>query len=162
MRPIVCGVDGSVDATAALAVAARLAARIGARLVLAHSMEYVVDRYAAAAPLGGLAPRTAITGGRNEQEEAAARLLERVAGDAGLVDVDRRLLFGVPADSLADLADDEGAEFIVVGSRGRGAFKAAVLGSVSNSLVGVARCPVLIVPPAATYLAGGVTADGDR
>jgi nucleotide-binding universal stress UspA family protein len=35
---------------------------------------------------------------------------------------------------------------IVVGSR---RFKAACLGSVSNSLVGVARCPVLIVPPGA-------------
>jgi nucleotide-binding universal stress UspA family protein len=38
---------------------------------------------------------------------------------------------------------------IVVGSRGRGRFKAALLGSVSNSLVGLARCPVLIVPPGA-------------
>ena len=36
---------------------------------------------------------------------------------------------------------------IVVGSRGRGAFKAAFLGSVSTSLIGVARCPVLVVPP---------------
>lgn len=52
----------------------------------------------------------------------------------------------VPAERLADLADAEDAELIVVGSRGRGAFKAAFLGSVSNSLVGVARCPVLIVP----------------
>src|ERR687888_334827 len=50
---------------------------------------------------------------------------------------------------LADLADEEDAELIVVGSRGRGRFKAAFLGSVSNSLVGVARCPVLIVPPGA-------------
>ncbi|MGH3062673.1 MAG: universal stress protein, partial [Gaiellaceae bacterium] len=40
-------------------------------------------------------------------------------------------------------------DLIVVGSRGRGAFKAAFLGSVSNSLFGVARCPVLIVPPGA-------------
>ena len=39
------------------------------------------------------------------------------------------------------------AEMIVVGSRGRGAFKAAFLGSVSTSLIGVARCPVLVVPP---------------
>jgi nucleotide-binding universal stress UspA family protein len=37
---------------------------------------------------------------------------------------------------------------IVVGSRGRGAFKAAYLGSVSTSLVSIAR-PVLIVPPGA-------------
>ena len=38
---------------------------------------------------------------------------------------------------------------IVVGSRGRGAFKAAFLGSVSGELIGVARCPVLVVPPGA-------------
>jgi nucleotide-binding universal stress UspA family protein len=36
---------------------------------------------------------------------------------------------------------------IIVGSRGRGAFKAAFLGSVSNELIGVVRCPVLVVPP---------------
>jgi nucleotide-binding universal stress UspA family protein len=38
------------------------------------------------------------------------------------------------------------AAFIVVGSRGRGAFKAAILGSVSKDLMGVARRPVLVVP----------------
>jgi nucleotide-binding universal stress UspA family protein len=40
---------------------------------------------------------------------------------------------------------------IVVGSRGRGAFKAAFLGSVSTSLIGIARCPVLVVPPGAAH-----------
>ena len=55
----------------------------------------------------------------------------------------------MPAERLADLADAEDVELIVVGSRGRGVFKAAFLASVSNSLVGVARCPVLIVPPGA-------------
>ena len=64
-------------------------------------------------------------------------------------DAERRVVVGLPAERLADLADDEDAELIVVGSRGRGRFKAAFLGSVSNSLVGVARCPVLIVPPGA-------------
>jgi nucleotide-binding universal stress UspA family protein len=39
---------------------------------------------------------------------------------------------------------------IVVGSRGRGAFRSAFLGSVSSGLVGVARCPVLVVPAGAT------------
>ena len=53
----------------------------------------------------------------------------------------------MPAERLADLADEEDAELIVVGSRGRGAFTAAFLGSVSNSLIGVARCPVVVVPP---------------
>jgi nucleotide-binding universal stress UspA family protein len=84
---------------------------------------------------------------RDEQEEAGARLLERIAVAVGLGDAEQRVAVGLPAERLADLADDEDAELIVVGSRGRGRFKTAFLGSLSNSLVGVARCPVLIVPP---------------
>jgi nucleotide-binding universal stress UspA family protein len=80
-------------------------------------------------------------------EEAGARLLQRVASNAGLVDAERRVAIGHPAERLADLADEEDADLLVVGSRGRGALKAAFLGSVSYNLVGVARCPVLIVPP---------------
>jgi nucleotide-binding universal stress UspA family protein len=56
---------------------------------------------------------------------------------------------GFAADRLADLADEEEAEVIVVGCRGRGALKAAFLGSVSASLIGVARCPVMVVPAGA-------------
>jgi nucleotide-binding universal stress UspA family protein len=53
---------------------------------------------------------------------------------------------GFPGDRLADLADEEAAELIIVGSRGRGAVKAAILGSVSTDVIGVARRPVLVVP----------------
>ena len=84
------------------------------------------------------------------QEEEANRLLDGVVVAAGLESAERHTVVGVPAERLADLADEEQAELIVVGSRGRGAFKSAFLGSVSNSLIGVARCPVLVVPPGAT------------
>jgi nucleotide-binding universal stress UspA family protein len=80
-------------------------------------------------------------------EEAAAKLLERIAVEAGLVDAEKRVTVGHPAERLADLADEEDADLIVVGSRGRGTLKAAFFGSVAHNLVGVARCPVLIVPP---------------
>ena len=73
-------------------------------------------------------------------------LLERVLDGEGLYEVERRVVLGLPPESLADLADEEGAELIVVGSRGRGPFKAAFLGSLSTSLLAVARCPVLVVP----------------
>jgi nucleotide-binding universal stress UspA family protein len=73
-----------------------------------------------------------------------------MAEQARLEQAERRVVSGFPAERLADLADEENAELIVVGSRGRGAFKAAFLGSVSTSLIGVARCPVLVVPPGAT------------
>jgi nucleotide-binding universal stress UspA family protein len=147
---IVCGVDGSPDSNAAVGLAARMAERLGARLVLAHVAEPALD-YAYAAPYGSLSA----SGPREEQELLAAQeqigaeLLEEAAERAGLADVTHRVAVGLPAEQLAEIADDERAELIVVGSRGRGAFKSAFLGSVSNSLVGIARCPVLIVPPGA-------------
>jgi nucleotide-binding universal stress UspA family protein len=147
---IVCGVDGSADSQAALEVAARLSTRLALRLVIAHVAEPAYIPYAAAAPFGGMAGRDAVMEEVESEEEAAERVLEDVAVAAGLTDAERRAAVGLPAERLADLADEEDAELIVVGSRGRGAFKSAFLGSVSNSLVGVARCPVLIVPPGAT------------
>jgi nucleotide-binding universal stress UspA family protein len=148
---IVCGVDGSADSQAALGVAGRLAERLEARLVLAHVAELALVPYAAVGGMGagGIAPQPMTLATRDHQEEAGVRLLEQIAAEHGLRDAERRVVVGFPAERLADLADDEDAELIVVGSRGRGRFKAAFLGSVSNSLVGVARCPVLIVPPGA-------------
>ena len=146
---IVCGIDGSPDSQAALEVAARLASRLGLRLIVAHVAEPLSVAYTAAAPFGGIGARYATVNDIASEEEAAERLLERVVSAAGLADVERRPMIGIAADRLADLADDEEAEFLVEGSRGRGALKSAFLGSVSNSLVGVARCPVLIVPPGA-------------
>lgn len=148
---IVCGVDGSADSQAALGVAARLAERLEARLVLAHVAELALAPYAAMGRIGvtGIAPRPMTLATRHEQEEAGARLLAQLAAERGLGHAEQRVVVGFPAERLADLADEEDAELIVVGSRGRGRFQAALLGSVSNSLAGVARCPVLIVPPSA-------------
>lgn len=150
---IVCGVDGSADSRAAVEVASQLASRIGTRLVLAHVAEVAHIPYAAAAPFGGLAGSRAVTEEIDSETEEAERLLEQVALDADVLDAKRRVAIGFPAEGLAELADEENAELIVVGSRGRGAFKAAFLGSVSNSLVGVAGCPVLIVPPGVSEVA---------
>jgi nucleotide-binding universal stress UspA family protein len=83
------------------------------------------------------------------QEEVANELLTELSTSMGIEEADRRVVIGYAAERLADLADEEEAEMIVVGSRGRGAFKAAFLGSVSTSLIGVARCPVLVVPAGA-------------
>ena len=151
---IVCGVDGSPDSQVALHVAARLAERLNLSLVVAHVAEPAYVPYAAAARLGGIAGRHALMKEVESQEELAERLLEQVVAAAG-VDGDRRTAVGVPAERLAEIADEVDAELIVVGSRGngRGAFKAAFLGNVSNALVGIARCPVLIVPPGATEAA---------
>lgn len=141
-RSILCGVDGSPHARLALRQAARLAEALGARLVVAYVVQPPLP-----APGIGLTARQLPAVPIDALLAAGEATLERILDEEGLDDVERRVLLGFPADRLADLADDEAAEVIVVGSRGRGAVKAAFLGSVSSALIGVARCPVLVVPP---------------
>lgn len=149
-RSIVCGVDGSDGARLALRVAARLAHELGLRLVVGH----VAQPQPAARGLGPTAaqlvelPLEALVAGG---EALVGRILEEE--DVG--DAERRVLIGFPADRLADLADDEAAELVVVGSRGRRGLKAAWLGSVSADVIGLARCPVLVVPPGVVPAPGG-------
>jgi nucleotide-binding universal stress UspA family protein len=147
-RSILCGVDGSADSQAALAVAADMAERLDLRLIMANVVEPSHAPYAGATSLGGAMaqPRLPTT---DHQQAVANSLLIALSAAMALGRADRRVVIGYAAERLADLADEEGAEMIVVGSRGRGAFKAAFLGSVSTSLIGVARCPVLVVPPGA-------------
>ncbi|HET8812131.1 MAG TPA: universal stress protein [Gaiella sp.] len=144
---IVCGIDGSPDSQAALVCATELADRLDARLVLAHVVEPAPSLHPTTGPFrGATAPFFATT---VEREAEGERLLDEVADATGLDRAEQRVVTGIPAERLADLADDERAQLIVVGSRGRGPLRSALLGSVSTSLIGLARCPVLIVPPGA-------------
>ena len=142
-RSIVCGVDGSPEAQAALGVASRLSDQLGLRLVVAYVSQ-------AALFAAGPGPGPVMTTPTEEELRSGAALVEKVVREERLLGAEQRSVYGLPAERLADLADEEDAELIVVGSRGRGAFKAAFLGSVSRDLIGVARCPVLVVPPGAT------------
>jgi len=138
---IVCGVDGSSESRAALRVAAQLSGQLGVPLVIAH-----VAQAAVFAPVPG-ATGQAMSLPTEVELRAGEELLEQIAEEEGLGEASLRSLHGLAAERLAELADEEAAAFVVVGSRGRGAFKAAFLGSVSRDLIGVARCPVLVVPP---------------
>jgi nucleotide-binding universal stress UspA family protein len=138
---IVCGVDGSRESRSALRVAAQLSGQLGLRLVAAHVVPVAV--------FGGRGTGMVATAPAHDELYAGGVLLEQIRHDEGLLDAEQRVTHGFPAERLADLADEEEAELIVVGSRGRGAVKAAFLGSTSMDLIGVARRPVLVVPPGA-------------
>lgn len=56
----------------------------------------------------------------------------------------QRVIAGHPADVLLDAAAD--SDLLVVGSRGHGAFKRALLGSVATNVSHHATCPVVVVP----------------
>jgi nucleotide-binding universal stress UspA family protein len=50
-------------------------------------------------------------------------------------------------DKIVLLAEELGAGLIVMGSRGQGGIRRALLGSVSSSVVHHAHCPVMVVRP---------------
>ena len=64
------------------------------------------------------------------------------------IEYEIRLREGQPQDVLVE--ESEGAEVLVVGSRGLGAFSRLVLGSVSEHVSHHATCPVVVVPPSDT------------
>jgi nucleotide-binding universal stress UspA family protein len=83
--------------------------------------------------------------------EAGNTLLDRIAAGLDMGErVTRHVVVGEASKRLREIAVDEGAQFLVVGSRGRGLLKSAVLGSVSSTLAGDAPCPVVVVPPGST------------
>ena len=133
---IAVGVDGSAHATRALVQAADLAERTGARIIAVH----------AAAP--GAVPDTTVepvaTSGRRLEdllEEWCAPLHER-----GLDDHETVVAEGDARTALLDVAEERGADLVVVGSRGLGPVSKLVLGSVASSLIQHSHIPVTVVP----------------
>ncbi len=135
---VLCGVDGSRVACEALRTADELSRRLGMGLVVAHVVEPVPVRTRPWAPPGAEASVSEIAAGE--------ALLQRACSAAGIEYVERHVLVGRPAERLAELADDLGAALVVVGSRGHRLVQAALVGSVSSELLGLAPCPVLVLP----------------
>ena len=81
-------------------------------------------------------------------EQVARQVLdaevERVRAVGGTV-AEAYLRMGTPAAEIVDLAEELGVGLVVVGSRGLGGIRRALMGSVSDSVVRHAHCPVLVV-----------------
>jgi nucleotide-binding universal stress UspA family protein len=143
LRRVVVGVDGSDSSVAAARLASAEAGLRDAGLHVVHAWADTVSGY------GGLpwvVPDTTLA----EQAQATLRESLRAAGlDASPGDrVRAEVREGIDWDVLLDVA--EGADLLVVGSRGRAGWAGLLLGSVGLHAVTAAPCPVLVVRPRST------------
>jgi nucleotide-binding universal stress UspA family protein len=79
-----------------------------------------------------------------EARDNARSAIGRVQSELALVGAEVRVLRGDPGASICQLATELSARAIVVGSRGRGRLKRALLGSVSDHVVRNAPCSVIV------------------
>ena len=140
-KTVVVGIDGSPNSQAALGAAFEWASLHGLELVVVHAWDVPaydlieIPQGAVALPISEIA------------EDEIRLTAEVLAGhrDAFPDVVVREHLVRAPA-ARALLDQSQDAVVLVVGTRGRGEFLSAVLGSVSNSLLHRAEIPVLVVP----------------
>jgi nucleotide-binding universal stress UspA family protein len=142
MRHIMVATDGSSGANRAVDVAAELAVAVAGDLLIAT----VAD-----SQLGEDARQMAgVEGSFGDVLEA---LMTRTLKDAearahrlGVSRIELRTGSGDVARSLLDIAAGHSVEMIVLGRRGRGQLAGLLLGSVSQKLVSLAPCAVVVVP----------------
>jgi len=135
-RTIVVGYDASSGSGPALDLAAQLALRDRARLVLAHVVQQVVGKGSGPVPV------------TEDEIEAEVRRRAKELEAEGLetaVDI-RSTVLGGPAPVLESIADDAGADLLVVGTHGHAPITELLVGSVTHRLLHVAKRPVLVVP----------------
>jgi nucleotide-binding universal stress UspA family protein len=139
MKRIVIATDGSADAKRAVHEGVELAQALDAEVTFVSVRNPPNAMWGA--PVYQAELETATQTARKAIDKAVA-----VAEDAG-VDADFEILDGPAADSIEVVAENRDADLIVVGSRGRGAVRGALFGSVSKALVTGLQRPVLVVKP---------------
>jgi nucleotide-binding universal stress UspA family protein len=146
---VLLATDGSEEAQLAARTAADLAQKTGSELHVVHVFGI--------APVGSpVYPEATDLQGEALEEEAEEQISEQRAREvlevevgkvrpAGGTVVEGHLIEGRIAPEIVGLAEQIGAGLIVMGSRGRGGIRRALMGSVSDSVVRHAHCPVMVV-----------------
>jgi nucleotide-binding universal stress UspA family protein len=142
-KRIVVGTDGSETAQLAVQQATELAQATGASLEIVSAYEPVPSdrlREESSQVPGDVAHGIGPRGDVNANLENACR----AARDAG-VEVNSHPREGDPADAILDVAEETGADLVVVGNKGMTGARRFLLGSVPNKVSHHAPCGVYIV-----------------
>lgn len=140
IETIGAGFDGSTESRAALSAAAALARATGASL-------RALSVFEAPDPANPVYAVTSHGYGEiiSELRDVRRRRLEAAMADLPCgADAGTHVIDGHPSEVLARESDR--LDLLVLGSRGYGALRATLVGSVAHQLAGSARCPLVLVP----------------
>jgi nucleotide-binding universal stress UspA family protein len=137
---VLAAIDGSADAAQALEQAIDLAASEQARLTV-----FTATVPPAAVAYAGLSAEAVASLAQDAQAEAETLLRTAVEQVPEEVSVSTVLGTGPPGPALLDQLTNGRHDLIAMGSRGRGAVRSVLLGSVSHYVLHHSPVPVLIV-----------------
>ncbi len=152
---VIVGVDGRPAAHAALLWATEVAARRGERLRIVHGLETPM--------VTGTYSGTERHQADERAREAGRRLLDESVEHARALRPELEVATVLASEGAPEVLLDEArhGDLIVVGSRGLGAIRAIMLGSVSVRTSAHAPCPVIVVPETATQHRGRIVVGVD-
>lgn len=142
-RTILVGYDGSAGSQRALDFAVSRAKALGDSLLIAHVLEW--------SPYSFLTPSEVEERHKRRQEEldrAETAIIAPVVKKVQAADVPVKsiLKYGHIAETLCQIATDEGVSLIFIGRMGHSGLSSRIFGSVAGTLAQVAPVPVTIVP----------------
>lgn len=139
MKTVIVAVDGSAPSLAAVPTAAGLVKAEAGTLLLVYVSPPVL--------LPPTSYPEAVERLEAGEKAFAAEALGKAAAAALALGVrcDQVHLHGPPAELIADLAESQKVDAVVVGARGHNALARVLLGSVADRLVHICKRPVLVV-----------------
>lgn len=144
-KTILCAVDFSEQSPRVAGYAKTLAACTGAKLLCVY-VAPSLSQY-----VGFHVPPSSIESFVGEivagADSTMAAFME--ANFAGL-NASGKVLVGYPAEEILNLAEEESADLIIMGTHGREGIDRILFGSVAEKIVKSSKCPVLTVRPLET------------
>ena len=136
-KTILFPVDFSAASKTASGLIAATAAHFGARLLLLHVVQLPPAWYGDAAGVA-FDPAMDLEDDRAEKHRALSKLLV----EAQNLEVAQYVSYGDPAQCIVEVAQDQRVDLVMMPSRGCGALRRFLLGSVTAKVLHDAECPV--------------------
>jgi nucleotide-binding universal stress UspA family protein len=136
-RSIVIGIDGSENSLRALSYAQQIGEKFQAKLIIVHAYPRTSDLHDFEGYEMLVARRM------NDGRKIINQAREQLADTA--LEIEEELLEEPADDAILSVAGTRQADLIVLGTRGMGAIKSVLFGSIASKVTHKAECPVLVV-----------------